>query len=164
MIDTIIFILLLPLIVASLLFLLCVAILLFIVFSYLLTGLVLHLMVWFFWCRCGRYVLLVYSDSPIWQGFFETNILPRLGERAVVLNWSHRNRWRFSLAVRVFWYFAGPHDFNPIALVFRPFRRTRQFRFYQPFRQFKHGRTDAVTNLEHALYQYVDEVSGVSST
>jgi len=36
----------------------------------------------------GRDILLVYSDSPIWHDYIEERILPHLGERAVVLNWS----------------------------------------------------------------------------
>ena len=147
-----------------------VGLLLFIVLSplilaaltlHLLAGLCLHLAVWCCWCARGRYVLFVYSDSPIWHDYVEAHILPRLGERAVVLNWSHRGRWRRTLAVLAFRYFGGHRTFNPLALVFRPLRLARHFRFYEPFREFKHGRGEAVARMERELYDLVDEISGV---
>lgn len=60
---------------------------------HLLAGLFLHLALWCCWCARGSYVLFVYFDSPIWHNHVEAHILPRLGERAVALNWSHRGRW-----------------------------------------------------------------------
>src|SRR5208282_3548797 len=103
---------------------------------HLLAGLFLHIAIWCCWCSRGRDVLFVYSDSPIWHDYIEEYILPRLGERAVVLNWSHRSRWRRTLSVLAFRYFGGYRSFNPMAMVFRPFRLPRQFRFYEPFREF----------------------------
>jgi len=128
-----------------------------------LAGLLLQLAVWCCWCARGRYVLFVYSDSPIWHDYVETHILPRLGERAVILNWSHRGRWRRTLAVLTFRYFGGHRSFNPLAVVFRPFRLARHFRFYEPFREFKHGKTEAVIKMERELYDLVDEITGASA-
>ena len=110
---------------------------------------VLHLAIWTWWYLRGRDILFVYSDSPIWREHVEQHILPYLGERAVVLNWSHRKRWRISIARLAFHYFGGSREFNPLAVVFRPMRRTRTFRFWQPFRDFKHGRPEALRKLEH---------------
>jgi hypothetical protein len=70
----------------------------------LLQGLFLYLAVWCCWCARGSYVLLIYSHSPMWRDYVEDQILPRLGERAVVLNWSSRKRWRRTLPVLVFRY------------------------------------------------------------
>src|SRR5436305_2665401 len=81
---------------------------------HLLAGLFLHIAVWCCWCARGRYVLFVYSDSPIWHDYVEAHILPRLGERAVVLNWSRRSLWRRTLAVLAFRYFGGHRTFNPL--------------------------------------------------
>ena len=80
---------------------------------HLLAGLFLHVAVWLCWCARGRYVLLVYSDSPVWQEYVERELIARLV------------------------------DFNPLAVVFRPLRLARRFRFYQPFREFKHGKPEA---------------------
>ena len=55
------------------------------------------------------------------------------------MNWSQRKRWRFSIARLAFHHFGGNREFNPIAVVFRPFRRTRTFRFWLPFKELKVG-------------------------
>lgn len=145
------------------------AVLLFLVLSpliiialalHLLAGLFLNIAVWCCWCMRGRYVLFVYSDSPIWHDYVENHILPRLGDRAVVLNWSHRSRWRRTLSVLAFHYFGGHRCFNPMALVFRPFRLARHFRFYEPFQEFKHGKPEPVAKMESELYDMVDQITG----
>ena len=125
---------------------------------HLLAGLFLYPAIWLCWCVRGRFVLLVYSDSPVWQEYVEKNILPRLGDRAVVLNWSERSRWRRTLAVLAFRYFGGYRKYNPMALVFRPFRFARQFRFYEPFRDFKHGKTESLSKMESELFTSVDAI------
>lgn len=112
----------------------------------------LHIVIWAWWCFRGRDILFVYSDSPIWHDYIEQQVLPRLGERAVVLNLSHLTRWRLSLARVAFYYFGGWRAFNPLAVVFRPFRRTRKFRFLQPFRDFKHGHPEALYQMESEFF------------
>jgi hypothetical protein len=143
-----------------LLFLVFMPLILVAIALFLLFGVFLHLAVWCCWCVSGRYVLFVYSDSPIWHDYVEEHILPRLGERAVVLNWSERSRWKRTLAVVVFRYFGGYREYNPLAVVFRPLRIARRFRFYEPFREFKHGKTEAVAKMESELYDLVDEITG----
>jgi hypothetical protein len=127
---------------------------------HLVASVFLHLAAWCCWNLRGRYVLFVYSDSPIWHDYIEENILPRLGERVVVLNWSHRRRWRLTLAVLVFRYFGGHRLFNPMAVVFRPLRLAKTFRFYEPFRDFKHGESGTVAKMEHELFELLDEIVG----
>src|SRR5262245_11268645 len=73
---------------------------------WLMVAVVLLLVVWVTWCTRGRYALVVYSNSPVWQEYFETHVLPTIGHRGVVLNWSERNRWRYSLPVALFRLFA----------------------------------------------------------
>ena len=80
----------------------------------------LHITIWTLWCLRGRDVLFVYSDSPIWHDYIEDVLLPLLGDRAVVLNWSQRKRWRVSIARLAFHHFGGSREFNPLAVVFRP--------------------------------------------
>ena len=145
------------------LFILFLPLILVAITCYLLAGLFLHFAIWCCWCLRGRYVLLVYSDSPIWQGYVEEEILDRLGESAVVLNWSERGRWRQTLAVLAFRYFGGHREFNPLAVVFRPFRVARQFRFYRPFREFKQGRPEAVEKMKRELFDLVDEIIGAQA-
>jgi hypothetical protein len=130
---------------------LLVVVLLWLMF-FLVSTVWLHIVIWAWWCFRGRDILFVYSDSPIWHGYIEQQVLPRLGERAVVLNLSHLTRWRFSLARVAFYHFGGWRAFNPLAVVFRPFRRTRKFRFLQPFRDFKHGHPEALYQMESEFF------------
>jgi hypothetical protein len=115
----------------------------------------LHIAIWMWWCLRGRDILFVYSDSPIWREYIEQRILPYIGERAIVLNWSHRKRWRISLGRLAFHHFGGYRQFNPLAVVFHPFRRTRIFRFWQPFRDFKHGNPEALRQIESQFFALI---------
>ena len=112
----------------------------------------LHITIWTCWCLRGRDILFVYSDSPTWHDYIEEGILPHLRERAVILNWSQRRNWRVPLARLAFHYFGGYRQFNPLAVVFRPFRRSRTFRFWQPFRDFKHGHPEALHQMEREFF------------
>src|SRR5690349_129065 len=105
---------------------------------YFITSVCLHIVIWTLWCVRGRDILFVYSDSPIWRDYIEQRLLPPIRHRAIVLNWSQRKRWRFSLAKVAFRHFGGYREFNPLAVVFRPFRRAQKFRFWKPFRDWKH--------------------------
>ena len=55
---------------------------------------VLYLLVWIVWLPTGKDTLLVYSDSPIWRDYMTQQVLPLVQERAIVLNWSERSKWR----------------------------------------------------------------------
>ena len=112
----------------------------------------LHVVIWSWWCVRGRDILFVYSDSPIWHDYIEQHILPDLGERAAVINWSQRTQWRLSLARMAFYHFGGWRAFNPMAVVFRPFRRTRTFLFLQPFRDFRHGHPESLHRMESEFF------------
>jgi hypothetical protein len=110
----------------------------------------LYAFVWFWWIGWGRRrVLFVYSDSPNWKEYVEANILPKLPANTVVLNWSNRARWpKFSLPVMLFGCFAGEREFNPIGLVFERFEVVERYRFWQPFRDAKHGHPEALRLVE----------------
>jgi hypothetical protein len=113
----------------------------------------LYALVWVLWLPRRRDTLLVYSDSPIWQEYMTTQVLPLVQERAVVLNWSERKRWpRLSLAVQVFHSFGGRREFNPLVIVFRPFARAKRFRFWQPFQDWKRGYKEPVERLRQELF------------
>ncbi len=114
----------------------------------------LYLLIWLSWLRNGKDVLFIYSDSPIWQEYMTTQILPLVQERAIVLNWSKRKTWpKWSLAVRVFHLFSGGRDFNPMVMLFRPFRGAKSFRFFSAFKEWKHGETERVEQLRSELMQ-----------
>jgi hypothetical protein len=112
-----------------------------VVVAWLVVTLAIYLAVWVSWLPRSKSILFVYSDSPSWYDYVETNILPAIKDRAVILNWSQRSQWpRFgSLAVLAFKHFGGYREFNPMGIVFHPFRRAKVFRFWQPFKDYKHG-------------------------
>lgn len=124
-----------------------------------LWSVMLLLAVWLTWCPRRRYALVVYSESPVWREFFESQVLPEVAGRATVLNWSQRRHWKSSLAVMLFRTFGGTEDFNPIAIVFEPLCRPRRFRFYRAFRSFKHGHPDAVNKLRRELFALLDKLA-----
>jgi hypothetical protein len=123
---------------------------------FILTSIFLRLAIWSCWSVRGRDVLFVYSDSPVWHDYIEQRILPHISERAVVLNWSQRKRWRFSLARMAFHHFGSYRQFNPLGVVFRPFGRTHTFRFWQPFRDLKHGHSEALQKMEAEFFQVLE--------
>jgi hypothetical protein len=108
--------------------------------------------VWIFWCAKGRNVLFVYSDSPNWKEYVETNILSRFDNTVVVLNWSNRSKWKTSLAKLVFQHWGGRREFNPLGVVFKPFHRTRVFRFHKAFMDSKHGKSENLKKLEAEFF------------
>ena len=122
--------------------------------TYLTLATTLYLAVWSTWLPRGRRVILVYSNSPAWQTYIETNIIPRLPANTVILNWSERSQWRsLALPVLVWRFFAGRRDFNPVAIVFRYFRFAKVIRFYRAFRDSMHGRPSALAAAESELFR-----------
>ena len=130
---------------------------------WLTTAVLVQVVVWLTWCSRGRYALVVYSNSPIWQEYFEQVVLPAVGTRGVVLNWSERKRWPYALSVALFKMFAGASEFNPLAIVFQPFAWPRRFRFYEPFQAFKHGRPDEVDAMCRELLRTLDRLAPVNT-
>lgn len=117
---------------------------------------VLYLLIWLLWCTRGKDVLFVYSDSPIWREYLESEVLPKIAQRAVVLNWSKRKRWKASLARFAFTHFDGYREFNPLGIVFRPGCRAQGFPYWQPFRDFKHGREEPLQKIELKFFHELE--------
>jgi len=121
---------------------------------HVLNTLFVYLFVWLWWLPTGKDVLYVSSDSPIWKEYMETEVFPLVAKRAHVLNWSARSKWpKWSFDVRVFRFFGRKRDFNPMVVLFRPFRRARIFRFLPAFQEHKHGNSTGVEQLRRDLIQ-----------
>ncbi len=121
---------------------------------------VVYLLVWLWWLPRGKDVLYVSSDSPIWKEYMQTEIHPMVASRAVELNWSDRSRWpRWSFRVRVFRTVKPGRDFNPMVVLFRPFRRPRTFRFLPAFQEWKRGNRASLENLREDLMRALKDVS-----
>ena len=119
---------------------------------FLLHRVVLYLLIWIVWLPKGKDTLLVYSDGPIWRDYMIQEILPLVQERAVVLNWSERRNWhRWAFPAYIFRSFAGGQKYNPVVMLFRPFRRVEIFRFWSAFKDWKHGHTDSVNEIRNQL-------------
>jgi hypothetical protein len=103
-----------------------------------------------------KFVLFVYSDSPIWKSHLETEILPRIQEHALVLNWSVRKDWpKLAWTVQAFHHWGGQKEFNPLAIVFIHFFKVKVIRFYRPFLDFKHGKMQPLQRIEAQLFEWI---------
>ena len=124
---------------------------------YAFWGAILRVWFWRKHAAQGRSVFFVYSESPNWQDYIEANILPRIAERAVVLNWSERRLWpsQTPWESHFFHRFAGDRNFNPLALVFCSGGRIKAVRFHQAFLDFKHGEDSALRAAEAELLALV---------
>ena len=109
----------------------------------------LYLTIWL--TRKGPFIIFVYSNSPIWQEYIENEILPDIKDHAVILNWSERRNWKSSLPVLAVRYFGGYRNFNPIGMMFRPFRLIKVYRFFKAFQEFKHGNVRGVEEIKREM-------------
>jgi hypothetical protein len=117
----------------------------------------LHLLTLLLWLPAGRRVLFVYSNSPVWKTHIEAEILPRLPSTAAVLNWSERSQWSsWSLPVWLFRFYGGRREYNPLAVLVRPWRGPKVFRFWRAFRDFKHGKHESLRSLEAAFFKAIE--------
>jgi hypothetical protein len=114
----------------------------------------IYILVWMLWCTRGKDMLFVYSDSPIWHDYIQEHIIPQIRARSVIVNWSERRQWlrRFSLSSLIFRHFGGNREFNPLAVYFPPLRRHRTFRFFQAFKDWKHGHPESLNRIESELF------------
>jgi hypothetical protein len=113
--------------------------------------------------------ILVYSNSPNWQQYIEQHWLPRIGSQFVLLNWSNRSQWAVEspFEARVFRRFAGDREFNPLAIIFLPLgvpapstRNAAVIRFFQAFKDFRHGKDGLLHAREAELFSHCDDASG----
>jgi len=118
-------------------------------------GLLLLMFALFLWRSSPIRAVLVYSDSPNWKEYIESEWLPRLGEQVVILNWSQRNNWQRSLPVLLFHYFCLNEDtnFNPSLILLRGIKYPHVYRYFYAFRDAKHGHPQALKRLETHMYR-----------
>lgn len=113
------------------------------------------------WGDEGKFMIFVYSESPNWEAYVEKNLLPLVEPFAVVLNWSRRSEWtrRPPIEVRAFWRFAGPREFNPVAIFIPRRGKIRVVRFWQAFRDYKHGKAHTLRAAEAELKAHLEELT-----
>jgi hypothetical protein len=105
-----------------------------------------------------RPLLVVYSDSPNWKAHFESHLLPAIAERSVVLNYSQRATWSRTahLESSVWQHWAGDHSNNPCVIAFPPSGQPEVIRFYEAFRDFKHGKPEQLVAAEAAVMHFLN--------
>jgi hypothetical protein len=111
--------------------------------------------------RFGRFVLFIYSDSPNWKDYIETQLLPQLEPHVVTLNWSERAQWRQThpFEARVFRHWAGKKEFNPMALIFSSIWTVTEVRLWRAFRDLKHGKDLSLRFAENLLFSEVQRIA-----
>jgi hypothetical protein len=125
------------------------------------------------WYPQGKFLLFVYSDSPNWKEYIEGNILPKITDRAVVMNWSDRARMNWNqkpLELRIFlnwtrvsrfkdrkkFKFSG-EEYNPVAIIFIKWWRPKVLKFWQPLKDFKHGKEKPLKEIEKELFEALEK-------
>ena len=126
--------------------------------AYLCYAIVLQIVIWLVWCARDINVLLVYSESPNWQDYIETELIPKLPPSTIRMNWSERRKWKWcTLPVMAFRLFGGSREFNPMVIVFRPFRWAKTFRLWKAFKELKHGKPAQLEEIESQLLLYLSQ-------
>ena len=97
--------------------------------------------------------VLVYSDSPHWKEYIESVLVLRISNRVVTVNWSARSQWHVNapLEVQLFKHWGGEREYNPIAILVPRRGRVQTIRFWQAFRDRKHGNTAPLHEREGDL-------------
>ena len=130
-----------------------------IILNSLAEGLWLQSRFWLRYGRRGKYILFVYSNSPNWKDYIESNILPRIEGHAVILNWSEHERWNdeHPFEAKLFGHWADSKEFNPVAIIFPPVGQVKVIRFWQAFQDYKHGKEQQLKLAEEALFKEIIE-------
>jgi hypothetical protein len=103
----------------------------------------------------GKKAVFVYSDSPHWKERIESKVLPMISDQAVVLNWSERStlRWKQRpLDVRIFEHWGGSLEFNPVAIVLPAEGPVEVIRFWQAYKDYRHGNPRLLREKEQELF------------
>ena len=103
-------------------------------------------------------VVLAYSDDTRWRERIEQHWLPRIGRRTVVLDWKARQTFvpGASVESHVFEHWAGPRDFDPVAIVIPAKGPVRTLRFRNAFVAHFAGREQALAIEEARLFALVE--------
>ena len=109
------------------------------------------------WQPQGKHILFVYSESPNWEAYIQESIAPVIEEKTVFLNWSQRSEWKTNkpLEAKILSRWGGGSEFNPMAILFLPHGKVKMIRFYQAFKEFKHGKPALLKQQESELFEYL---------
>ena len=125
---------------------------------WLVVAVLLQLVVWLTWCPRGGNVLVVYSNSPIWQGTLK-GTCSRLSAAGAQFSIGRRNtdgQVAFSGTVQVFREEIASSTHWPLSFSHLLGRR---FRFYKAFKAFKHGRPEEAEKMRRELFELLDRLA-----
>lgn len=102
------------------------------------------------WFLQGKYVFFLYSDSKKWKEYFETELIPKIENKAVIRNWSTRlqDGWTNDMEGRILKLYKPLGYFYPIAIVFLPNDEIKTFQFYTPYVSMVKSGKDEYKKLE----------------
>ncbi len=114
------------------------------------------------WRNKGKHILFIYSDSPNWKGYIDSNIVPLIESKTVFLNWSKRSEWETDkpLEAKILETWGTAYEFNPMAIVFKSQWKIETVRFFKAFKDFKHGNNSLLKEKEQELLSYL-QVSSI---
>jgi len=119
------------------------------------------------WLPQGKFILFVYSDNELWKKYAEENIIPKISQNAIILNWSLRKDWikSDSLEAQLFrnlqWVREriwqqnirmGGQEYNHLAIVFKPWDKPKKISFWRAFKDYEFGRDGKLKSVENELY------------
>ena len=105
--------------------------------------------------RHGKTLIFVTSEDPSWQPYIAANIIPRIEDQAIILDYKNRPSWHHTryLEFRAFKKWAeADRDYNPVAIVFRAFGRVECVRFFKAFKEYNDGRGMKLNEAEERLF------------
>ena len=106
----------------------------------------------------GKDLLLVYTASPHWQEYIEREWIPRWRDRAVILN--RTKPWNPNDPAAQLWFATrGIREHTPLAAVVPVRGPVRVVRFFNAFRDYKHGKDARLRAAERALEAALAEAS-----
>ena len=100
-------------------------------------------------------LLLVYTDSPHWKDYSETNWVGRWSDRVVILNRS-RPWSRIEPQAALWLRLKGFVEHTPLAIIVPQQGPVRIVRFFKAFRDFKHGDAAPLHAAESELVEALE--------
>jgi len=59
----------------------------------------------------------------------------------------------------MFWHWGGPREFNPMAILVPTSGAVRTIRFWQAFRDYKHGKIGALEQKANELFAFMERAA-----
>jgi hypothetical protein len=111
------------------------------------------------WFPQSKYVFFLYSDSRKWKEYFESELIPKIQDKASIWNWSTRAQsgWGTdSIEAQIFKLHRPLGRYYPIAIVFIPGGVVKTFQFYTAYVDMIKSGDDRYKSLENEFLALVE--------